>query len=160
MHRYKSWLGLKKQLEGRICAPLKGRVAYFLTSYSDVHNAYSRAAIRVDGIERAAFTWYDGYRQEADVYDDPAPSIGSLERRWNTEGIRSAHDFLNAATAFLQLPIAEALKSEDMIVRVLAILDGRVGRRTLEAIRQSDEMDALPEWVRWFYELRLAAAGS
>jgi len=51
MAHYKSWAGLRKQLEALLCDPLKGRVTYFLTRYHTVHNAYGRAAIRLDGKE-------------------------------------------------------------------------------------------------------------
>lgn len=63
-------------------------------------------------------------------------------------------DFLRAATAFLDLPIEAALGSDDPIIRILAILDRRVGRRTLQKIRQ--QAPDLPPWVRQFYDLRLS----
>ena len=64
---YKSWSGLNKQLTDAVCKELRGRITYFLTRYHDVHNAYGRAAIRLDGKELIQFSWVDMYRQEADV---------------------------------------------------------------------------------------------
>ena len=47
--------------------------------------------------------------------------------------------------------LAEGLHDED----ILAILDKRVGKRTLEKIKEAEEYKKHPEWVRQFYELRL-----
>jgi len=46
-------------------------------------------------------------------------------------------------------------KPEDDIIRLLAILDKRVGKRTLQKIKEAEEYKRYPEWVRQFYELRL-----
>lgn len=39
--------------------------------------------------------------------------------------------------------------------RVLAIMDRRVGKRTLEEIKNAGEYKSYPEWVQQFYKLRL-----
>ena len=64
-------------------------------------------------------------------------------------------DFLSAVLEFRNLSIQDALKSEDYIIKILAILDKRVGKRTLEKIKETEEYKKHPEWVRQFYELRL-----
>jgi len=43
------------------------------------------------------------------------------------------------------------------MVRLLAVLDRRVGKRTLEKLK--DEVDKQPEWLKKFYLLRLEAEG-
>lgn len=163
MKHYKSWLGLKKQLEERLCESLKNRVTYFLTRYHDVHNSYGRASIRLDGKELVCFSWVDTYKQVRDVYgywretgewDFEAPEI---KAKWNQEAKFSDYDFLEAATEFLSLSIQDALESENYLVRVFAIMDKRVGRRTLESIHKSEEYKSYPEWIRQFYELRFKA---
>ena len=45
-------------------------------------------------------------------------------------------DFLSAATAFLQMPITKSLYSDNYIVRIFAILDKRIGKRTLQKIKE------------------------
>lgn len=160
MNRYKSWSALNQQLTDRLCPALRGRITYFLTRYHDVHNAYGRAAIRLDGRELVCFSWPALYRQDSDLHrlwqetgqwDADAPS---LRAAWDEEGVYCELDFLRAAAAFLDLPIQSALESEDCIVRILAILDRRVGRRTLQRIRE--QSPDLPAWVRQFYDLRLS----
>ena len=161
MNRYKSWSALNRQLVDRLCLDLRDRVTYFLTRYHTVHNAYGRAAIRLDGRELICFSWPAMYRQEGDLHrlwqetgrwdrEDLA-----LREVWNREAVYCEMDFLNAAAAFLDLPIAAALTSDNYIIRILAILDRRTGRRTLRKIRE--QPPSLPPWVQQFYELRLQA---
>lgn len=163
MNHYKSWSGLRKQLNDCLCASLKGRITYFLTRYHDVHNSYGRASIRDGGKELVNFSWVEMYRQDRDTnelwkktgrWDVHAQE---LRDKWDMEATYSDLDFLNAAAAFLQLPIQDALKSENSLIRVFAVLDKRVGRRTLEKIKISEEYKGYPQWARQFYELRLEA---
>ncbi len=165
MHHYKSWSGLDRQLLDRLCDPLKGRITYFFTSYHDVHNAYGRAAIHLDGQELVGFTWMDRYRQEANeakLYRQTGvsdPFSPALQEKWQTEATLSDHDFLSAATQYLQLSIDDALIHPSYLIRVLAILDGRVGKRRLQTICDAGEYLQLPAWVKQFYTLRLENSG-
>lgn len=164
MNHYKSWSGLHKQLHGLLCEPLQGRVSYFLTRYHKVHNAYGRAAIRLDGKEIVGFTWVDGYRQERDlhklwegtgIWED---TDAQLNRKWAENGTYSEIDFLKAALSYLNLPVQQALASENPLIRVFAIMDRRLGKRTLQSIAGAQEYLAYPAWVQQFYRLRLDIA--
>lgn len=64
-------------------------------------------------------------------------------------------DFLAVATAFLEMPVSQTLHSENCILRIFAILDRRVGKRTLRRIREQGAYQKLPPWVQQFYQLRL-----
>ena len=46
-------------------------------------------------------------------------------------------------------------RNENYLIRVFAIMDRRVGKRTLEKIRNVDLYKEYPEWVQQFYRLRL-----
>lgn len=162
MRHYKSWPGLQKQLTERLCAELKERLTYFLTYYSDVHNAYGRASIRLDGKELVCFSWINAYYQERDLsllyketgeysFDEP-----SLVEKWKKNGTYSEKDFLDAATEFLLLPINEALESENVIIRILALVDRRTGKATLAKLKSAWQMQELPLWVCKFLDLRLS----
>lgn len=162
---YKSWKGLKKWLEGALCDELKGRVSYFLTRYARVHNAYGRAAIELDGKPMVSFTWDKGYDQEADIHRGYEMGIGGYEKikahlkgDWDAHCVYSEWDFLASALEFRNLSIQDALKSENYIVRILAILDKRTGQRTLRAILDAREYENDPDWVKLFYRLRMGAS--
>ena len=162
MNHYKSWSGLNKQLTERLCAPLKTRITYLLTRYHDVHNAYGRAAIRLDGTELVVFSWIDQYRQEFETdrlvrenditYEAAAEQ---LKPKFDATCTYSEMDFLSAALDYRDLSIQDALHSENLIIRVLAILDKRAGKRTIQACVAEDAYQKLPHWVQQFYELRL-----
>lgn len=160
MNHYKSWSGLNKQLAECLCYSLRNRVTYFLTRYHEVHNSYGRAAIRLDGKELAVFSWIDMYKQDSDlnerweetgIWDSDALE---LKNKWEKEGILSDWDFLQAATDFLQMPIGEALISDNCLIRIFAILDRRVGKRTIKQIQDGEKYKTYPEWVQQFYKLR------
>lgn len=161
MEHYKSWQYLNKQLSERLCEGLRGRVTYFLTRYHAVHNSYGRAAIRLDGKELAVFTWNNVYLleyEEHKLWEKNAPEEGyqKLKREFAENGVLSEWNFLSAATEFLQMPIADALCSENYLVKIFAIMDRRMGKRTLQKLAESGEYKNYPEWVRQFYELRLS----
>ena len=162
MTHYKSWQYLNKQLNKRLCEGLRGRITYFLTRYHTVHNSYGRAAIRLDGKEFAVFAWNNGYLleyAEHELWENNASKeeYQKLNREFAEKGILSEWDFLQAATDFLQMPIADAFNSENYLVKILAVMDRRIGKRTLQKLAANEEYKSYPEWVRRFYELRLSA---
>ncbi len=163
INHYKSWSGLNKQLTSLLCDELKGHLYYFLTRYHQVHNSYGRAAIRLDKRELCCFSWIEMYNQERDVgelyektgvedYCDP-----DLKKKWDDNATYHDMDFISAATTFLQEPVMESLYSENFLIRIFAIIDRRIGKRTLQKIREQGEYTGFPDWVKQFYELRLNA---
>lgn len=160
MNHYKSWSGLNKQLSGLLCKPLKDRITYFLTRYHDVRNAYGRAAVLLDKKELAGFSWIEMYHRENEISRLHSNGLSfkdaeeSLKPEWDKSCTYCETDLLFAAVSFLQMPISDALKSNNYIIRIFAILDKRVGKRTLQAIKSENSFNALPEWVKQFYELR------
>lgn len=163
MDHYKSWAGLSKWLNGCLCGELKDRITYFLTRYHKVHDAYGRAAILLDGRELVCFSWIEQCWQEqvvaakyaADTSRDYLALYDELKPVWDETAAYCDMDFLNAVLEFRNLPIQDALTSENFIIRILAILDKRVGKRTLRKIEQAGQYRQYPAWVRQFYQLRI-----
>ncbi len=161
MNHYKSWSKLNRQLSGLLCSKLKNHLSYFLTRYHKVHNSYGRAAIQLDNRELVCFSWIEMYHQDYDLneiwektgtWDD---SDSDLKDKWDANATYYDMDFLAAATSFLQTPIMEALYSDNYIIRIFAIVDRRIGKRTLQTVRESGDYQNFPAWVKQFYELRL-----
>lgn len=160
--RYKSWSNLKKQLGELLCDSLKDQISYFYTCYHEVHNAYGRATINCGGKELISFSWVEMYGQEQDVtrlfHEGKPISFEELERdTWIPQGKLNDRNFIHSVTIFLKTDIASSLNSDNYILRILAYMDRRVGKRTLLKIREDAE--ALPEWVKQFYRLRCRAEG-
>ncbi|MDN0033813.1 hypothetical protein QVN85_12965 [Oscillibacter valericigenes] len=164
MEKYKSWSGLSKQLTDSLCDALKSRITFFLTRYHSVHDSYGRAAIRLDGKELVVFSWVEMYHQEADTselwkvdrqrpYDE---MVEELKPKWDADCTYSEMDFLDAALTFRNMSIKDALDSENYIIKILVILDKRIGKRTLDQIKTANEYLQYPPWVQQFYHLRLS----
>lgn len=164
MENYKSWSALNKQLTENLCDELKERITFFLTRYHSVHDTYGRAAIRLDGKELVIFSWIEMYHQEIDISKLHKAGVREsynkmeeqLKPRWDADCTYSEMDFLDAALKFRNMAIKDALESENYIIKILAILDKRIGKRTLAQIKKSNEYQQYPAWVRQFYHLRLS----
>lgn len=78
-----------------------------------------------------------------------------LKEKWDAAGTYCDMDFLRAALAFVNMPIKDALRSENYIIKVFAILDRRTGKRTLQKIAEGKEYLNYPEWAKQFFILRL-----
>ena len=66
-------------------------------------------------------------------------------------------EFAEALEAYRRQPIADSLASENPIQRMFAIVDRRVGKRTLQKLTGS--VQDQPEWLRVFYLARMEAEG-
>jgi hypothetical protein len=131
-----------------------------------VHDSYGRAAILLDGKELVCFSWIEQYKKEQQVFEKRAEDrsrdwlgiYDELRPVWNETCTLCEWDFLDAVLKFHNLPIQDALNAEDYIIKILAILDKRVGKRTLQKIKETEAYKKYPQWVRQFYELRLETA--
>jgi len=149
MH-HKSWSNLRRILEEeRLCTALRGRVQYFMTRYHDAHDEYGRFCIRVDGIERL----------NASIYQEEYEKGGRRKREQrDPDGKFAVWEVGDALDIYMdELTVDEALVSRDTLVRLFAVLDRRVGKRRLPALAAA--MQNEPEWLQFFYRLRLEAEG-
>lgn len=174
--KYKSWNNLKKQIESFLCASLKSKISFFYTSYHGVKNEYGRATINYCKKEMIAFSWAETFTQKQNISEEynkikieSFTSIDSeknegkyetlnnilIKEKWMPNGILSEVNFINALTIYLKTDIKTSLHSDNYLLRTLAYLDRRVGKRTL--IKIKDEVEKLPEWVKQFYILRCQA---
>ena len=165
-HHYKSWSSLNQQLTGLLCDSLRGRIRYFFTRYAESGGNHSRAAILLDEKELVQFSWDMECRQcmeSAALYRETGsryPDSDALLRPdWVRRGLLGDGDFMNAVSAFRDLSIANALISDDYIVRIFAILDRRCGKRTLERLIASRECDSWPDWAKQFAYIRFESEG-
>ena len=149
MH-HKSWSNLRKLLEeDRLCPALRGRVQYFMTRYHDAHDEYGRFCIRVDGIERL----------NASIYQEENAKDGRRNREQrDPDGKFAVWEVGDALDRYMdELPVDEALASRDTLMRLFAVLDRRVGKRRLPLLAAAVQNE--PEWLQFFYRLRLEAEG-
>jgi hypothetical protein len=73
------------------------------------------------------------------------------------KGCFDQYAFYEAFYEYDNQDIKISLESKNSIERLFAILDKRVGKRTLEKLFVSETIQ--PEWLQYFYQLRMQADG-
>lgn len=159
-----TWSGIRKKLESEYLAKsLQGHIQYYATTYTRSHDHEGRAAIRYDGKEiiKGCY-WYNWtkagqfpkdekyerrMREENAFMDDTALKLGVFDQR----------SFYAAFQEFDQQSIEKSLKSENLIVRIFAVLDRRVGKRRL--LMMKDTIEQEPNTFKEFYAIRARAEG-
>lgn len=159
-----TWSGIRKKLENEYLAKsLQGHIQYYATTYSRSHDHEGRAAIRYDGKEiiKGCY-WYNWTKA------DQFPKDEKYERRMREEnafmddtalklGVFDQRSFYAAFQEFDQQSIEKSLKSENLIVRIFAVLDRRVGKRRL--LMMKDTIEQEPNTFKEFYAIRARAEG-
>lgn len=171
-----SFSGIRKLLEeDLLCEKLRGRVQYFFTIYHNAPDQYGRFAVRVDGAE---IFWANPYNEA--VYSRYEREIKAARnipmREWNGKefihdmenraaekeaaqkavrhGYADSYDVFRSLNAYRNQKAEQSLRSDDLLLRMFAVLDRRIGRRTLQ--RLADTYEDLPDWLKQFYQLRFA----
>ncbi len=144
------WSKLKSRIKSLIALEVRDRIDFHLTSYRGSHDGADKVWITVDG--RRIFSCKHYPREWAETAahqsglsrDETKSTLAKVE-------IHGPRDFGDAIRSYLEMPIADALKSPDPIVRAFAIVDRRVGKRTLTKLALSQTEHTL---VDAFYQLR------
>lgn len=154
-----SWSAMRKKLEqDNLCPSLQGRVQYFATRYRKVHDSEGGVAVRVDGKEVLRsdfFKWSKVMYDERPAEEFDNKSWHEIDMDTMAKGGFDQYAFYDAFYQYDNQSIEQSLKSDDAIVRLFAILDRRVGKRTLEKILPS--ISDQPDWLKFFYRLRMQA---
>ena len=176
----KSWSGLKKELEkDLLCEALKGRVTYFSTSYRRSDDGMeSRFAISVDKNEifgaksaNESVKYFHYGNELKEFLQIPTTKTKYVSYFNRTDECIRAEEFVrkvaqsncdyttneifHSLNSYKKSTIEDSLNSEDPIVRMFAILDRRVGKRTLKKLKS--EVKYQPKWLQFFYYLRFEA---
>ena len=144
-----------------LAASLRGHIQYFATTYRGERDHEGRAAIRYDGKEIIQGCYWNNW-MKAHLF----PKDEKYERRMLVEnaymddtalklGVFDQRCFYAAFREFDNQSIEKSLESEDLLVRIFAVLDRRVGKRRLKAMK--DTIINEPEVLREFYAIRAGA---
>lgn len=162
-----------------MCECLKGRVQYFYTCYHNAPDQHGRIAIRVDGVEIIRGNPYDLYNQYNSLERTIKRVLEIPPRYWGDGGITNSNEnriiedgleslaiwegifeiyhIYDAIIEYTNQSIDKSFNSNNPIIKMLSLVDRRVGKRRLLAI--DCEMNNQPEWLRYFYHLRIVAEG-
>ena len=166
------WSQLKKQVEERICDSLQGRLEVWLTVYRHTHDGEGRSWLTLDGTEIASMATLEAWAEQhrlasiAKGRDPRYPwtdwgSVRGDRSYWaewraaeatrQAAGVFARFDFTAALWQSLQLSVTDSLKSEDAVIRAMAMVDRRMGKRRFVALTTEQVGHPL---VRQLYELR------
>jgi hypothetical protein len=162
-----SWSGMRKFLEQEMLAEsLKGRIRYGCTAYKGMDGCYI-FEICVDGKQIKRFSWETvntyfiekGYRKNvnpkgiSEYWDEFWTILENYPIHERTE--YTDEEFCNALKVYRNQDVQQSIHSGNPLVRMFALLDRRIGKRTLIQIQQ--EIAHQPLWLQRIYELRAAA---
>ena len=146
------WSKTKQVLEGRLAEDLRGRVKYSYAVYRMDGKCPTECqvlSILVDGEP-----WFHTDQRFWDVKSKTRPEpkdndiireTGLVENYWG-DVMKYVHQYLNV------LSIEEAITHENYFIRLLAVLDARLGKRKIREL--ADNIDNEPEWFRKWILLR------
>lgn len=159
-----TWSKIRSKLENEYLADsLKGHIRYFVTSYSKCHDHEGRAAILLDGKEIISGSYCEQWSKASLL-----PKDETLETRLKYEfpymdntaikyGQFDQRCFYSAFYEFDNQSIEKSLNSENLLVRIFAILDRRVGKRKLNKLKSGIASEH--EIFQIFYAIRIKAEG-
>ena len=163
------WSKLKSLVEARFAPTLTGRVSLHQARYRYTREEVGRVWLMVDGGDVASFATGSAWKRvqpEADRLMDEREAWGSTAAY--TAAIREAEASVRAAGVYddagaldeleryLSLPVNEVLRSPSPLLRALAVLDARVGKRRLKGLAVAPDEHPL---VRALLTLRCEAEG-
>ena len=155
---------MRKYLESELLADsLRGRVRYNCTAYVGMDGCHV-FEIYFDNKIFKRFSWetVNSYFLDMKYAEKTEPM--SISEYWdgfwdlmekypmNTRTEYTDNEFAKALETYRNTDIMECIRSDDPIVRMFAILDRRVGKRTLEKI--ADNIDSEPNWLQEVYAFR------
>jgi hypothetical protein len=157
------WSKLKQRIEELFSPSLRGRVELRSTWYRDGGRSSSRLWITVDGNEIYQFsspkTAIAQIRLACRIAD--ADSNGDFHRAaqevrpmLEKQGLYTFEQAHTALQNYLSLSLEEALQSDNLVIRSLAVLDRRLGKRRLATLRLRTDEHPL---VKQLYAFRCTA---
>lgn len=163
------WSHLKNQIETKFADSIAGRVEVWNTRYRKSHDQEGEAWITFDKERICSMGAYTFYKEawletlklrkgelKIDWFDSEIYSQRhEAEKIVKEKGVLAPWDFNSALYDYLNLSIDAAIVSDNPVIRSLAVLDKRFGKRRLNEYDDSKEHPL----VRMLYHLRCKAEG-
>ena len=162
-----SWSGMRKYLEQDMLSDsLKGRIRYGCTAYVGMDGCHI-FEICIDGNQVKRFSWEtvntyffdNGHTQNKNPFgkNEYWSEFWSLLDKYtiNDRTEYTDNEFCEALELYRSQDIHDSITSCNPLVRMFAILDRRIGKRTLNKLK--NEISKQPFWLQQFYELRISA---
>ena len=164
-----SWSGMRKYLEQDMLATtLQGRIRYGCTRYVGMDTCHI-FEVCIDGEQVKRFSWetvnsffidsgYTNNKNPSGISEYWAEFWSLLDKYPLTERTEyTDEEFCEALEKYRNRDIQESFQSNNPLIRMFAVLDRRIGKRTLAKAKES--IAEQPLWLRQFYQLRITAEG-
>ncbi len=155
------WSKLKKLIKERFADNVKKEIDFFMTEY-DNDSHYGRAWITINGKEVVNFSTAESFEHFGKPWNEL-----TVDENWARhskisdedrtpgylveKGEFSRGDFTKSCFAYLDYNIQEAHQSEHPIIRMLAVLDRRTGKRKLKELLETENNPL----VKYFLKYRI-----
>ena len=160
-----SWSGMRNYLEKEMLAEcLRGRVRYNCTSYIGMDGCcifevyIDKKLVKQFSLETVnTYFIRNNYKKNikamglGDYWEGFWLLMDTVPLHSRTE--YTDDEFCDALESYRKQSIQQSMNSNNPLVRMLAILDRRIGKRTLVNVKESLEQQT--EWLQSFYQLRL-----
>ena len=156
-----AWTKVKRALESNVCKSLRKRLAFHMAIYRSNEFEHGRVWLEVDGEQvisinecdscGAAERFHRRYVRERQEHDGRYMSHEQYYKRLRAALEQEGHfvtaDFFRAIKKFHAHDIRSSIESDDPIQQLLAVIDRRIGKRTL---RRMDPRSLHPMALRLF----------
>lgn len=153
------WSKLRADLLEFITPKLRGRIDYHLTTYRKLSEQAHEVWITIDRERVFSASYFRHARAENVVWWRRKVSLSAGGKEGKTaediltsREIHDAGDVVSSFRTYLDLDPQIALTSTDPILRALAMVDRRIGTRTLRSVRVESKEHSL---VKRFRDLRV-----
>lgn len=153
------WSKLKQIIESRFCDKLIGRININYTNYRAIHEPESRFWITLDGEElysnskvKWLFNHYKIILEHSN--DNEQMTYEEAEKILEKQGQYYIDYIEDSLCEYINLSISDALNSESFLIRALAMIDRRLGKRRLQSIEIKENEHIL---VHKLYAIRCEA---
>ena len=162
-----SWSGMRKYLEQDMLAnSLQGKIRYGCTTYVGMDGCHIfEVCIDDEQVKRFSWETVNTYFIDSGCTKNANPTdIGEYWAEFwtllekypiNQRTEYTDEEFCEALEIYRNQEIQESISSSYPIVRMFAVLDRRIGKRTLQKMKNT--LEEQPDWLKQFYLLRLKA---
>lgn len=174
-----SWHKLKKRLETEFLADsLKGHITYFRTMFTpqsrqDKQDNFYTGIMNIKYDNEVIFTadnktYFEKnyHKKDGNIFESPNNYRDKNKKitNYNIDAVKNNQiesaidnavyykDFREYLDIYINMSINDALYNENPVYRMLAILDHRVGKRTLNKLLETYHNE--PKWLQKIYEIR------
>jgi hypothetical protein len=153
------WSKLRSHLKEFTAQRVRKRIDFHLTNYLKLGESANEFIVTIDrqkvfsaSTSRHSIATYIKTRRTGLIATGDGPEPYEVEKNLTEREVHAPQDITSSIRTYFDLDPKLALTSSDPIIRALAMIDKRIGKRTLKAIEIADDEHSL---VRTLYSLRM-----